>query len=619
MKTVKHKSLSAKILLTRVTPILLLIVGAFSAGAAKPTPPGPPNFGPNVTIIPAGTSEATIEALLTNLAGGAAYNTNPNADQFGTNRSAVLFMPGTYSVQAPIGYYTSIAGLGQNPGDVVINGFISPEFGPWTTFCTENCPQVSITDYFWRSMENLTINAVTDSAQDGPTDTLQWGVSQGAPLRRMQINGGLELVNSFCGNASGGFISDTVVTGNVNPCSQQQWYTRNSAFGSWSGGVWNMVFSGVTGAPVQSYPTPPETVLATTPVSREKPFLYVDDNGNFNVFSPAVERDSTGTTWASGSTPGRSIPIGNFFIAQPSTSVTAINQALSLGKNLILTPGVYQLSQPIRVKFADTIVLGLGYATLVPQTGQEAITVADVGGVQIAGLIVDAGPVNSPVLLKMGNGPSGMALPAQGQTSHASDPSSLSDVFFRIGGATAGSATTSLEVDSADVILDDIWAWRADHGNGVGWTANTASHGLVVNGDRVTALGLAVEHYQQEQVLWNGNEGQTIFYQSELPYDPPSQSAWMDGAANGYPSYVVANSVATHQAWGLGIYSYFDLGINIVEDNAMTVPDGSGIAIHDAGTVWLSGSGSITHVIDGTGAAVNSSYADQLSPVVLYP
>lgn len=261
----------------------------------------------------------------------------------------------------------------------------------------------------------------------------------------------------------------------------------------------------------------------------------------------------------------------------------------------------------------------MGYATLVPQTGKEAITVLDVNGVQIAGLIIDAGPVNSPVLLRMGTGLLGFPLPPGGLFSHASDPSTINDVFFRIGGATAGSATTSLEVDSADVILDDIWAWRADHGNGVGWTLNTAAHGVVVNGNRVTALGLAVEHYQQEQVLWKGNSGETIFYQSELPYDPPSQSAWMDGTANGYPSYVVASSVAAHQGYGLGIYSFFDLGIPIVEDNAMTVPDVAGVQIHDAGTVWLNGSGQITHVINGVGAAVNSGFADQLSPVISYP
>ncbi len=353
-------------------------------------------------------------------------------------------------------------------------------------------------------------------------------------------------------------------------------------------------------------------MLPTTPVSREKPFLYVDSNGDYNVFAPGVRTNSTGTSWSTGTAPGRSIPIDRFFIAQPSTSVIEINAALARGQNLILTPGIYQLDRSINVKRPNTVVLGLGYATLVPQRGTAALTVADVDGVQLAGLLIDAGPVNSPVLFPIGK-------PHGAKPSDPSNPTSVNDVFFRIGGATAGSATTSLEVDHDNVILDNIWAWRADHGKGVGWTQNTAAHGLVINGDNVTALGLAVEHYQKEQVLWNGNGGETIFYQSELPYDVPSQSAWMDGTANGYPSYVVANSVTSHQAYGLGIYSFFDLGINIVEDNAMTVPDVPGIAIHDAGTVFLAGSGSITHVINGVGAAVNSSYADKLSPVVTYP
>ncbi len=537
-----------------------------------------------------------------------------NEDQFSANRHAVFFKPGTYIVQAPVGYYESLYGLGATPNSVTVNGFLTPNYG--TTF-----PGANITDTFWRSLENMTINPVQNKAQNAAPNTLQWGVSQAAPLRRMQINGSLELVDSYCGNASGGFISDIVVTGGVNPCSQQQWFTRNSSYGSWNGGVWNMVFSGVQGAPAPSYPSPPETVLTTTPVSREKPFLYIDGSGNYNVFAPAVKRNSSGTTWTNGIGAGRSIPIGNFFIAQPSTSITDINNALLFHQNLILTPGVYQLSRPIHVYYPDTVILGLGYATLVPTNGTEAITVQDVSGVQIAGLIIDAGPVNSPVLLRMGTN-FGVQLPPGGQANHAGDPSTLSDLTFRVGGATLGTATTSLEVDSSDVILDNIWAWRADHGvtpTSTGWTVNTADHGLVVNGNRVTALGLAVEHYQKEQVLWNGSAGETIFYQSELPYDPPLQAAWMDGTANGYPSYVVTGKATTHTAYGLGIYSFFNLGLDIVEDNAMIVPSTSGIAIHDAGTVFLTGKGSITHVINGIGKAVNSSYADQVSPVVSYP
>ncbi len=163
-------------------------------------------------------------------------------------------------------------------------------------------------------------------------------------------------------------------------------------------------------------------------------------------------------------------------------------------------------------------------------------------------------------------------------------------------------------MDSDNVILDDIWAWRADHAasaSGTGWNVNPGNHGLVVNGDNVTALGLAVEHYEQNQVVWNGNGGETIFYQSELPYDVPNQAAWKNGSANGYASYDVSNSVSTHVAYGVGVYSYFDLGQNIVEDTAISVPITTGVAIHDALTVFLNGSGSITNIVNTAGTAAN--------------
>lgn len=541
-------------------------------------------FGPNVYVFSPG-SDTTTQATLISLS---------NEAQFSTNRYAVLFQPGTYTVQAPVGFYESINGLGENPNGVTINGFLTPNYG--TTPHGAN-----VTTTFWRSMENMTFNPATDSTQGGPTNTLQWGVSQGASLRRLQINGGLELTDSSCGEASGGFISDTVVTGSVNPCSQQQWYTRNSSLGSWSGGIWNMVFSGVQGAPTPNYPTNSYTVVPTTPVSREKPFLYVDGSGDYNVFVPTVQTNSSGTTWSYGTAPGYSVPISNFFIAQPSTALADINIALAYGKNLILTPGIYQYNGSINVTNPNTIVLGLGYATLVPQAGTAAITVADVDGVQIAGLIIDAGPISSPVLLQVGvsGGP---------RVSHQSNPTSISDVCFRIGGATVGTAATSIEVDSNNVIIDNMWAWRADHGAGASpiWTGNAAENGVVINGDYVTALGLAVEHYEGAQVLWNGNGGETIFYQSELPYDVPSQSLWMDGSANGYPSYVVSNSVTTHTAYGLGVYSYFSQGIPIVEDNAITVPNAVGVTVTDAVSVFLAGSGQITATIDNVGTVAKS-------------
>ena len=170
-------------------------------------------------------------------------------------------------------------------------------------------------------------------------------------------------------------------------------------------------------------------------------------------------------------------------------------------------------------------MLGLGFPTLVPTSGDVAMTVADVPGVDIAGLIFDAGPVNSPVLLQVGTAGNGA-----GHRARPSDPTALQDVFFRIGGAHAGKATVSLEVNSDNVILDDIWAWRADHGNGVGWTVNTADTGVVVNGDDVTAYGLFVEHYQKYEVIWNGNDG-TRRLLPERDAVRPAEPGRVDGGA----------------------------------------------------------------------------------------
>jgi hypothetical protein len=238
------------------------------------------------------------------------------------------------------------------------------------------------------------------------------------------------------------------------------------------------------------------------------------------------------------------------------------------------------------------------------------VTVADVPGVKLAGLMVDAGPVNSPVLLQVGK--------PHAHKSDPYDPTSLHDVFFRIGGAAAGKATTSLVVNSDNVILDDIWAWRADHGNGVGWTVNTADTGVVVNGDDVTAYGLFVEHYQKYEVLWNGERGRTIMFQNELPYDPPNQAAWTHDGVNGFAAYKVAGNVKTHEAWGLGSYCFFNVDPTIHAARSFEVPDTPGVRLHDILTVSLGGVGTIDHVVNDTGAAAQGSSTIPVN-IVSYP
>jgi len=232
--------------------------------------------------------------------------------------------------------------------------------------------------------------------------------------------------------------------------------------------------------------------VTNTPVVREKPFLYVDNAGNYNVFVPALRQNTSGITWA-GTQPGVSQPIDEYFIVKPGATAAQINSALASGKNLLVTPGVYHLNQTINVTRPDTVILGLGLATFVPDGGITAINVADVDGVKIAGLLIDAGTTNSQTLMRVG--------PAGSSADHSANPTSLSDVFFRIGGAGVGKATQSLVLNSNNVIGDHTWIWRADHGSGVGWNSNTAQNGLVVNGNNVTFYGLFVEHFQQYNVI----------------------------------------------------------------------------------------------------------------------
>jgi hypothetical protein len=552
-----------------------------------------PDFGLNVVIFDPSMPTDQIQAKVDAIASQQVDN------EMGSQRYALLFKPGTYGSAAKpliiqVGYYTEVAGLGASPTDVVINGHVDVYNRCLTP---TNC--IALVN-FWRSVANLTINVMGLAGCRSSGDF--WAVSQAAPMRRVNITGGNLTLMDYCTEgpqyASGGFIADSH-SGFIINGSQQQFLVRDSSIGGWSNGVWNQVFSGVLGAPSQSFPTPPYTTLPTSPVTRERPFLYVDAAGEYNVFVPALRNNSRGTTWGSGPAAGSSIPIEQFFIANPSDDAKTINVALARGQNLIFTPGVYHLDRSIDVKRADTVVLGLGFPTLVPDDGVTAMRVADVKGAKLAGLMLDAGPENSRVLLQVGK--------PHAHKSDPADPTSLQDVFFRIGGAGVGRATTSLVVNSDNVLLDDIWAWRADHGGGVGWTVNTADTGVVVNGDDVTAYGLFVEHYQKYQVIWNGEGGRTIMFQNEMPYDPPNQAAWTHDGVNGYAAYKVADTVTTHEGWGLGSYCFFNVDPTIHATRAFEVPVAPGVKLHDILTVSLGGVGVIDHVVNDTGAAAQGA------------
>jgi hypothetical protein len=607
------------------TGVLAMLLATHPPASADHRPDAPPDLGPNVLIfdpsMPASQIQATFDAI-----------TAQQVDsEMSTQRFTLLFKPGVYGSPATplilqIGYYTEVAGLGVSPTDVTINGHIDVYNRCLTP---DNC--IALVN-FWRSLSNLTINVM--GLADCRASANFWAVSQAAPMRRVNVTGGNLSLMDYCTGgpqfASGGFIADSQTTFVING-SQQQFIVRDSSVGGWSNGVWNQVFSGVIGAPPQSFGStpfdpPPYTTLDTSPVTRERPFLFLGSDGKLEVFVPALRRDSRGTTWASGPAAGSSIALKKFFIARPTDSARKINSALDDGKHLLLTPGVYHLDRPLEVERANTVVLGLGFATLVPDRGFPAMTVEDAPGVKLAGLLIDAGPHSSPVLMQIGDDD------RHGHHRHGRDdrddrddrgdrgrdnPTSLHDIFFRIGGGTPGKAALSLLVNDDNVILDDIWAWRADHGNGVGWTSNTADTGVVVNGDNVTAYGLFVEHYQKFNVIWNGENGKTIMFQNELPYDPPSQADWMHNGVNGFAAYKVGDSVKTHEAWGMGSYSFFNVGPDIHAARAFEVPVAPGVKLHDILSVFLNANGGIDHVVNDTGAPVSSS--NQVTNVVSFP
>ena len=528
-----------------------------------------PELGPNVLVFDASMPSTEIQAQIDKVYGVQQHS------EFGTARYALLFLPGEYHVDVPIGFYTEVIGLGATPDAVHIVGNVHSD---------ASLPRNNATCTFWRSVEGFSV---------APTGgTMQWAVSQAAPFRRMHVLGDIVL-HQKGGWASGGWMSDSVIDGNVGAGPQQQWISRNSEWGSWTGANWNMVFVGIPRPPEGDWPQPPYTKVERTPVVREKPFLEVA-KGNWSVRVPELRTDSRGITWHGGSTPGSSIPLSRFYIAQPGKDTAAsMNAELEKGKSLLLTPGIYDLTEPIKVIRRDTIVMGLGFATLRPLSGSAAITTADVDGIDIAGVLIDAGEQISPVLLEVG--------PAGSKASHTRNPIFLHDVFFRDGGAGVGKAKVNLRINSNDTVIDHTWIWRADHGKGVGWTSNLSDNGLVVNGNQVTAYGLFVEHHQQFQVLWNGNHGRTFFYQSEIPYDPPDQRSYTSApGTNGWASYKVSDNVTTHEAWGLGIYSVFRHP-NVTLTRAIEVPVAPGVRFHHMITVALDDKGEISNVINDKG------------------
>jgi len=609
--------------------------GTDRPGPGRPGPgrPGAPDLGPNVVLLdpttPVAELQATVDAL---------HERQVDAEM-SSDRYALLLLPGEYGtaeqpLHLKVGYYTEVAGLGQSPGDVVVHGKIET-YNRCLSDDPANPNCIALVN-FWRTLSNLTLDISAVGQDDCRRTANFWAVSQASSVRRLDVRAddgdvGFSLMDYCTAGpqyASGGFIADSRF-GDVVNGSQQQWLTRNSEVRTWSNAVWNQVFAGVEGAPDDApFPDPPYTTLDATPVSREKPYLHVDARGRWNVRVPAAATGTRGVTWADGETPGRSVPLTDFYVASPADSARTIDAQLARGRHLLLTPGVYDIDRSLQVRHRGQVVLGLGHATLTAQRGATPVVVHDVPGAVVAGVTIDAGETESRTLMQVGKHGHG-----HGKDRHdrarAADPITLSDVYFRVGGPHVGRTDTALRVDADDVLVDHTWVWRADHGvedfsggflgDDERWTTNVGRTGVVVSGDDVTATGLFVEHFQQHNTVWEGERGRVVLYQNELPYDPPSQAGWTtpDGTL-GWAGYKVADDVRHHELWGAGVYVYNRNDPTIVTQNGFEVPQRPGVRLTHVMTVNL-GAGTVRHVVNDVGGQVDDTTTGTPAFVTTYP
>jgi len=526
--------------------------------------------------------------------------------EFSHKRYALYFKPGEYRNfnQFKIGFYTHAGGLGKVPADTKLFGSVLTP--PHLTNNNATCT-------FWRSIENFEV----------ASGMLRWGVSQAAPLRRMKVS--VQAVFDWHnGWTSGGYSSDSYFAGSSGSWPQQQWYSRNSHHEEELFGInWNKFVQGATGKITENNwdSGGSATKIETTPVIREKPFLYYD-NGRYKVFIPALRKDVKGVSWTDDYMgDGYSLDIENdFYVAIEGIDTSdTINAALDNGKHIFFTPGRYELKEPVQIKNSGTVILGTGFATLMPAKENQngAVFIHDVSNVTVAGLVLDAA-YSSSYLLCAGD--------AESNNDHSKAPSLLSDIFIRVGGGKNDSVHTEISViiNSNDVIGDHFWIWRADHGQGVGWDKNTTKNGLAVTGDRVTIYGLFVEHFHEYQTIWSGENGRMYFYQSETPYDPVNQAAYRshNGTVDGFASYKVADNVENHFAAGLGVYAVFihtgpsrNKSESIFIENAIEVPDKSGVIVRHACIIELSGDQGIPtgirSIVNGAGQGVRAGTGGQ--------
>lgn len=556
---------------------------------------------------------------------------------FSDRRLAILFKPGEYrGVTVKVGYYTQVLGLGLRADDVA---FKETDKGVWCP-AMGAIPNPGSLDAFWRSVENF-----RTEARDG----MMWAVSQAAPMRRVHVTGNLHLYHPGAW-ASGGFMADVSVDGETQMGTQQQWMSRNCDLGTpdheTMGGQWNQVFVGCTEVPAARFPFGDDpsagiSNIPATPVIAEKPFITIDNDGKYWLHIPPVRWLSVGSdaSHTPMETGAESVPFSNVFVANVENhgNGVAIQAKLDAGLHVVLAPGVFHLTTTLTLRKPGQVLLGIGMATLhPPSNGDPCVRVAPaVPNVRVAGLMLGATHVDVhddvTSLLEWG-------IEGTEDAGDSQNPGIMSDIFARVGGPDMDrqvAVDRMVRVHSGNVVGDNLWLWRADHAlldpneppQPIDDDKRFEYHltvqneyfseaGLEVIGNDVTMYGLFVEHTLGDMTQWRGERGRVFFYQSELPYDVSQESF----GARGHAGYMVADHVRSHEAHGVGVYTYFRDN-HVMVDSAIRAPEREGVVFYNIFTRFLNGMGGIRHVLNGRGgtATIQGTRMARLANVVPAP
>lgn len=522
--------------------------------------------------------------------------------QFSRERMAVLFLPGTYEIDVRVPFYMQVAGLGMRPEDVVFTGLhgvhavnCGPE--PPNPHVGVDYADVGALDNFWRSAENLRI-----------AGHMVWATSQAAPLRRLRAAS--VAFSDGAGWSSGGYAANIEIDGELNYGTQQQAFIRNA---KWASIVGLPSFSTVTVGTIPALREVCDGITSVVsvyeaPALAEKPYLRVASPlaqptthramDELVLAVPPLLRSVRGLSPIDGEL---EIPLRDVFIATPADSAALINEHLASGRHAILSPGMYDLEEPLVLAGRGQVLLGLGYATLTATHGKAAVIVTGAGA-RLSGIMVQAGRVYSDVLVQIGAGAEAAAADSHGRI-YSVDPIVVHDLFVRVHAerseAVSARCGTMVRIAADHTIVDHAWLWRADHDSEAHFEhmENPVRHALEVDGRGVTVYGLFAEHTLDDLVVWRGEGGSVYFYQSELAYDAPPKAGW------DHAGYVV--TAERHTAVGVGVYSYFFNNVSV--SSGILARNASGF--RHAFTHFLDGKGAIESVLNGRGRAVVSTGA----------